>query len=535
MQLVKTHGILDNVDLKSLFLKSPDALLILDSNGMIDCNRAALEIFEADSVGQIIGKQPWELSPPSQADGTPSRDAAERIIQIARENGIHRFEWEHQTMAGTPFPVEITLGAFRSGDKRYFYSQFHDISERKRAEMALEAATRKAQLLAIQATEASRVKSQFLANMSHEIRTPMNGVIGMTDLLLTTDLNEEQRNFVEMLKGSGRNLMGLINDILDFSKIEAGKMEIDRVPLDLHRVIQDALATLRITADGKGLILESSVAAGVGRFFFGDEGRICQILNNLVGNAIKFTDSGSVRLRVTDGGREGLFQTLRFEVTDTGVGIPANRVDRLFKAFSQADSSMSRKYGGSGLGLAISRDLIEMMGGQIGLESVEGEGSTFHFTLKLEKRETETVAPVKDVIDEPAPGNGPLGLKILVAEDNHTNQTVVGRMLQKLGCEADIAKNGREAVDALTAGEYDAILMDCMMPVMDGYEATRCIRRGEGGRDGLQIPIIALTANAMQGERERCIEAGMDDFLAKPVVRAALRSALTGIAEKEKS
>ncbi|PID78726.1 hybrid sensor histidine kinase/response regulator [bacterium DOLZORAL124_64_63] len=525
----ETQGILESINLRDVFQKSLDPLFIMDSDGLIDCNQAALDFFEADDFAQVIGRQPWDLSPPYQPDGTPSREALEKNARLAFEKSTHRFEWYHQTMAGTPFPVEVTLSALESRDRLYLMARFHDISERKRSELALEAATRKAQFLARKATQASQVKSQFLANMSHEIRTPMNGVIGMTDLLLASDLDEDQRRCVEVLQSSGRIMLDIINDILDFSKIEAGKMEIDRAPLDLYRLVQETETALQVAARDKGLALSSHIAVDVGSHFYGDDGRIRQILTNLLGNAIKFTEQGSVRLEIKSLDQEDAFQTVRFEVIDTGIGIPTKRAGRLFQAFNQVDSSTSRKFGGTGLGLTISRDLVHLMGGRIGVDSVEGEGSTFHFTLRLEKRDSDTVSAVQGVVDMMEHGDGPLNLKVLVAEDNTTNQAVVSRMLAKLGCEAVIVGNGREAVEAVAEGDFDVVLMDCMMPVMDGYEATCRIRSGEEEAAARRIPIIALTANAMSGERERCLETGMDDFVAKPVTRATLRQALASL------
>ncbi len=377
-----------------------------------------------------------------------------------------------------------------------------------------------------EADRANRFKSDFLANMSHEIRTPMNAVIGMTSILAGTRLTTEQQDYVRTIRGSGESLLGLLNDILDFSKIEAGMLAIEAAPFALRQCVEEAVDLLTAEAQRKGLEIGSCVDPAVPAAIESDATRLRQILVNLLANAVKFTAAGKVLLTVTAAAFQDDSVELCFEVLDTGIGISAEHMDRLFRPFSQADSSTARLYGGTGLGLAISQRLVERLGGRIWAESRPGEGSRFRFTIRC--RIADAVPPPSPQHDhEPAADLSPL--RILVAEDNAVNQKVLLLMLQRLGYAADVVADGEEVLDALRRQRYDVILMDVQMPRMDGIEATRRIRDEQSAAEHPRRPrIIAVTANALREDRETCLAAGMDDYLSKPVLLENLRAALSG-------
>ncbi len=624
-----------------------DTLLVTTSEGHIQrANPAACSLL-GYREDELIGQSLSLVYPQAEAEFLVAGSQAESHTNGNASRGL---ETTYRSKNGSDIPVSFSgaLMRGRDGSLQGIVCAARDITERKRSEDALRQAKE-------QAESANHAKSIFLATMSHEIRTPMNGVIGMSGLLLDTELDDEQREFAETVRRSGEDLMVIINDILDFSKIEADKLDLELIDFDLRTTVEDVLDLLAEQAHRKQLELTCQVNADVPMRVSGDPGRIRQILMNLVGNAVKFTDTGDISVRVSLDRAEAHDVLIRFAVTDTGIGISTASQQHLFQPFSQADGSTTRKYGGTGLGLAICKQLATLMGGDIGVDSAPGQGSTFWFTVQLMALPTPLPAtPLTDlgalrvlcvddnetnrkvlegqlqsweievacvdsganalaqlhlahrhsrqydlvILDHRMPGMDGLevareikstpvfaairlilltsiaqrgqlataqrlgfaayltkparqshlydciatvmststqnGLttpvtrhsieearaqtraKVLVVEDNIVNQKVAVRLLEKCHCRADVAANGQEAVDAIARIAYDCIFMDCLMPDMDGYAATVIIRQHEL-KTGRHVPIIAMTANAMQGDRERCLEAGMDDYLPKPV------------------
>ena len=654
-----------------------DAILMMDPQGFITYSNPATERILGYSSSEVLGQDLHQLMAPSRYHAAhqaafPSfaRTGQGGVISGTRELAARRKD-------GQEIAVEISFSALLLGDGWHAVGIVRDITARKQVEEELRetnrqltAAAARTNELAAHAARASAAKGEFLANMSHEIRTPLNGVIGMTGLLLDTALDAEQRHYAETVRCSGEALLGLINDILDFSKIEAGKLDLEILDFDLPSLLDDFAASLALRAHEKGLELLCAVDPAVPARLRGDPGRLRQILTNLAGNAVKFTSAGEVTIRVALAEEAGSDVLLRFSVRDTGIGIAAEKRGLLFSKFSQVDASITRQYGGSGLGLAISKQLAELMGGQVGVESVEGQGSEFWFTVRLGRQTGKAAVedrPAADlhgvralVVDDNATGrdlltirlaawglrpvavpDGPTALwalaqalaqrdpfrlalidmqmpgmdgetlgriirsdarladtrmllltslgtrgdarrlqeigfaayatkpirheelramlslalrkqseaapapivtrhttyeagnrlagrpaRILLAEDNLVNQRVVLGMLKKMGLQADVVANGAEALHALETLPYDLVLMDVQMPELDGIGATRRIRQPDSAVRNHGIPIIALTANAMQGDRARFLAAGMNDHVAKPVSRQALAEAL---------
>ena len=422
--------------------------------------------------------------------------------------------WRHRYKDGTTIDVEITSDDLVLGGLECRVVLCQNVTERNKASTELAIARD-------EAVEASNMKSAFLANMSHEIRTPMNGVIGMNELLLDTELSEEQRAYAAQVARSGEQMMTIINDVLDVAKIEAGQLELDVTDFAVRETIEQACAVASFEAQAKGLTLEVQFAGEVPRCARGDGRRLRQALLNLVSNAVKFTAKGSVLVRVSATPRPNGDTRIRVQIADTGIGIDPAALDRMFEPFTQADASTTRRYGGTGLGLAIARELIDLMGGTIGAESEPGRGSTFWLELDLGASAAGDGAPAYPREPRGAPVRlGQSAPLVLVAEDSPVNQIVAVRALERCGCRAQVAADGREALRALATRRYDAVLMDCQMPEMDGYQATAQLRRLEQGAQ--HTPVIAMTAYAMKGDLEKCLEAGMDDYISKPMRYQAL-------------
>jgi signal transduction histidine kinase/DNA-binding response OmpR family regulator len=523
-------------------------ILMIDADGQMPVmNRRLVELLEIpdsllDTMPSFMELVQWqfdthEFGPPEQAPETI-------VAQLASGRPlIHNEVMQRTRPNGQVLEVHTTLlrrgGAVRT---------FTDVTDQHRNQAALSAA--------LDAAEAAgRARSEFLAVMSHEIRTPMNGIIGVAGLLLDMRLGATEQHYVRIMLESGQHLLQLINDILDFSRLDAGRLELEETPFDIAAVVRGTIELLSQQARAKGLTLQAEIGEDVPRGLVGDPNRLRQVLLNLISNGLKFTHAGEVRVVVSRTRFEPEGVRLNISVSDTGIGIPQQALGRLFKEFTQVDNSISRRFGGSGLGLAISRRLIERMGGSIGVESTEGKGSTFSFNILLRLPDPGTALPIttalRPIVPPPIaasppprapaaraatrPAARPAGAAVapaaacrtvLVAEDNATNRLVVTRMLERLGYKVEAVENGHEAVAAVRQGGHDAVLMDVMMPEMDGLAATQAIRALGG--DAATLPIIGLSANAMQDSQARCLAAGMTQFEAKPISAGRLAEVLAG-------
>lgn len=517
----------ERAQLEAAFQSLDEGISVFDMEGNIILSNAALARIYGFATNADMHRnleyfrQILELFLP---DGEPLPMASWPASRVLRGESMR--EWElrgHRLDTGQSWWLSYsgTPVCNEQGQQILGMLVSRDITERKRLERELHHAydrltgSLEAEQAAKKAAEAAnQAKSVFLATMSHEIRTPLNGLIGFTGLLLDSPLGEEPRRFAELIRQSGESLLHLMNDFLDFSKIEAGYLELEPVAFDPRQEVEQALNLVQVAAERKGLALRSQVQAPP--FVHGDAGRLRQILLNLLGNAVKFTAQGQVTVTCTELVSQGDTLWLSFVVSDTGIGIEAATQAKLFQPFIQADASTTRRFGGTGLGLAICRRLAEAMGGSIDLESRVGQGSTFTVKLPFARLPEDARVPVEfsAALPDKVAGSA-AGGRVLVAEDNPVSQLMAAEMLKRLGYRADVVGNGEEAVRALQSLPYDLVLMDCEMPVLSGIEATRAIRAQELA--GRRVPVIAMTASALKGDREKCLEAGMDDFLPKPV------------------
>ncbi|MHA3771026.1 PAS domain S-box protein [Verrucomicrobiota bacterium sgz303538] len=511
------------------------SIISTDQNGLILTFNSTAERWFGYSANEMVGKENCcllhdhteiaaradEISTELGRRVTPGFEA---FAAAAREIQADEREWTYVRRDGTRFPVSLSLTALRDANGVIFgfLSVARDITHEKEAHEAMLQAKSAAE-------QANQTKSRFLANMSHEIRTPLNGILGINAMLLETPLNSEQRRLAETVRESSESLLEIVNDVLDFSKVESGLFELEHRDFSLQGLLSELHRLHGARASAKGLLLEIKSAPEVPARIVGDSVRVRQILSNLISNAIKFSENGKIAISITRiPSREKEDVRLRFGVTDKGIGIAPEAQERVFEAFQQADSSMSRKYGGTGLGLSISKQLVLLMKGEIGVESMPGEGSTFWFTAPFTIAAELTDPKSPEATAATAPASLSLVLNVLVAEDSSVNQLVIKHELRKLGCEVHSTSNGREAVDAFFKTPFDLVLMDCQMPEMDGYEAATRIRQHAGA--GQHVPIIAITANALAGERERCLKAGMTDYVSKPFTREKLRAAILAAA-----
>ncbi|MFZ3149977.1 MAG: PAS domain S-box protein [Methanothrix sp.] len=509
----------------------PDATFVIDRDGKVIAWNKAIEAMTGILAKDMIGKGDYEYALPFYGSRRPilvdlilkaDRDTECKYDHIEKKGRVLRGEAYMPNMRGGIVYLMGSAAVLYDSAGNVFgaIESIRDITEKKQAEDRL--------IEAKEAAEAAvRSKSEFLANMSHEIRTPLNAVLGLTGLLLNSDLTAQERDYVETVRSSGNTLLSVINEILDFSKIEGGKMELECQPFDLRECISVAVDLVKAAADQKGLVLKHDLDESIPAYFKGDVTRLRQVLVNLLGNAVKFTHTGTIEVSVTAKPMQTTNSRqyeLHFSISDTGIGIPVEKVDRLFQSFSQIDSTITRKFGGTGLGLAISRRLVELMGGEIWVVSQQGLGSTFHFTILAEEAEKIAIPSDSCAVRAKTAARRDTAkpLRILLAEDNAINQMVAIQMLKKLGYSADVAGNGLEVLQAIERQPYDVVLMDVQMPEMDGLVAAQEIRKlwPKGPR------IIAITAYALKGDRERCLAAGMDDYISKPIVIEELRKVL---------
>ena len=495
-------------ELETIFSTSLVAIALVRNGRIVNANRRLCEIF--GYTREELRAGPIRQLFPSRRS---FRRFVRRYIRLLMESDVEQVEYLLRKKDGTVMPCVMSGKAINPDDlAQGTVWVIEDISRRKEGERELEQAR-------VAAEAASVAKGEFLANMSHEIRTPMNGIIGLANILLGEEMPPGQREHLELIRRSAVRLLTIINDVLDFSKLEAGRFELERRPFSLRGMLSEVLRPMEPTAQAKHLELRSTVAPEVPETVVGDQIKLVQVLTNLVDNSLKFTRKGSVEVRVDRQPGEGAdSDRLLFAVTDTGAGIVPAYQQRVFESFTQADSSHSRRFGGTGLGLSISKGLVELMGGTIWFESTPGRGTRFSFTVPLVTLESSGLVDSHE--EEPAlrPDDGSLegdGWRILVAEDEYINKILIRTLLQQAGYHVTVVQNGREAVEAWRGGVFDCILMDIQMPFMDGYEAVARIRAQE--QEGQHIPVIAMTAHAMSGDRQKCLQAGMDDYLAKPI------------------
>ncbi len=499
---------------KATIDNSFDVIFSLNAEGTFQFVSRAWERHFGYPIKEVLGKNFASFVHPD--DITPYTKYLSKVISAGKSETSPQFRVKHSEGSWHSFIANGSRYA-NTDNEWLFIGVAHDITDQLAAEQNL--------LQAKAAAETANIaKSQFLSTMSHEIRSPMNGILGMFQLLQHTELTPEQLEYTKIALQSGKKLVDLLNDILDLAKIEAGKIELEIADFDLPSMISDTFAILALQAREKGLLLTSSHDRDVPSALKGDAGRLRQILINLVGNAIKFTPKGSVTLHIQKSSEDAHSTTLCFFIRDSGIGIAPDKLEHIFDPFTQADGSTTRTYGGTGLGLTICKRLVELMGGTISVESSDGGGSTFRFTVVLEKQESPLPAsPLRvEELKTPSPSGGGLGrgsaIRILLTDDDPVAQLLVSRLLKSFGYLVDVASDGKEALQALEKNDYALVLMDCMMPDMNGYKVTSVIRNPASAVRRHDIPVIALTGNAMKQDRDHCLAFGMDDHLPKPLM-----------------
>jgi len=537
---------------KVLFENSNFPIILFENDKFYDCNKATVNLFGYETKEEFLKQNVYSISPKKQPDGQTSKEKAKLEIEKALKKGTNKFEWVYIDIDENSFPTEVSLTPIEFDGKTIIHTVLRDLTKQKLDESLIkeqieelmtaeeelrqnneelqvlnENAQKQTEVIKKQnqiveaekkkAIEASKYKSLFLANMSHEIRTPLNGIIGMSEILKETKLTKQQADYLEIINISGNNLLSIINDILDYSKIEANQLELEYITLNIYKEIEDVIKLLGIKAKSKKLELSYNIHPDVPKFFNGDPLRIKQILINFCNNSIKFTAKGFVHINVILLQKTDKHAEIKFEVQDTGIGISKENQLKLFKEFSQVDASTTRKFGGTGLGLSISQKLAVLMDGKVGIESELGKGSIFWFAGKFEITNLVKNCETKNIIQLSTKK-----LNILLVEDNKINQKVAAHTIIKYGHTIDFANDGLEAINLFNKNNYDIIFMDIQMPNMNGYEATKEIRTLESTKKLGKTKIVAMTANALKGEKEKCISIGMDDYLSKPFKQEAL-------------
>ncbi|QGG46709.1 PAS domain S-box protein [Heliorestis convoluta] len=505
-----------------------NAIVITDCYGVVQWVNPAVCNLTGYSFEEMVGQNINILR-----SGEQGQAFYAEMWKAISQGQVWQGELINRRQDGSLFTVEMTITPVqdKKGQNIHYIAIKQDVTKRKEQEVQLLEAKKAAE-------EGNKAKSEFLANMSHEIRTPLHGIIGMTEILLERNIDKEEKELIRIIAKSGQNLLSIVNAILDFSKIEAGKMEMEDVVFDIREIVKGAVEILQLNADMKNLALQCTIHPSTPSLLKGDPGKLRQILLNLLSNAIKFTEKGHVHITVQPMFKEQEKIQLRFEVSDTGIGIADIVKEKLFLPFTQADGSTTRKYGGTGLGLSISKNLVELMGGEIDVKSNPDHGTTFWFTLPFQIQEKEVVKALhfdKEIVVSRAEVQNQsqkqesnkveaidVDVEILLVEDNPVNQRLAVLQLKKLGYKTKAVNNGKEAIEAVLEKEFRLILMDCQMPVMDGFEATRTIRELDDPKRS-QIPIVAMTAHAIEGYRDQCLQAGMNDYISKPVVITKLQ------------